>query len=294
MVAPLPICYLNGEYQLLADARISPLDRGFLFADSVYEVLPVFAGRPFRFAEHFDRLERSLREIRIPAPHVHSEWLALLQELTVRNGVQNYYAYVQVTRGVEYGRNHAFPVDVKPTVFAMCSPLPTLTPEIRERGLSAITVEDFRWARCDIKSTMLLGNVLMKQAASEHNASEAIIVSDGQVLEGSSTSVFVITNGTIVTAPNSHRILPGTTRDVVLELVQGHIPTQIRPISVDELVRAEEIWIAAATRDVLPITTLNGKPIGSGHPGKLWQRMIELFAEHRMQLADTPAYSGQP
>lgn len=294
MAAPLPICYLNGEYQLLADARISPLDRGFLFADSVYEVLPVFGGRPYRFAEHFDRLERSLREIQISSPYSHSEWLSLLNELTTRNAVDTYYAYVQVTRGAENGRNHAFPTDAKPTVFAMCSPLPSLTQENRERGLSAITVEDFRWGRCDIKSTMLLANVLMKQAAAEHNASEAIIISDGQVLEGSSTSVFVITNGTIVTPPNSQRILPGTTRDAVLELAEGHIPAQIRSISVDELVRAEEIWIAAATRDVLPITTLDGKPIGSGHPGKLWQRMIELFAKNRMQLADTPAYSGKP
>ena len=293
MAAPFPICYLNGEYQMLADARISPLDRGFLFADSVYEVLPVFAGRPYRFVEHFDRLERSLREIRIPAPHSHHEWLRLINELTARNGAETYYAYVQVTRGAEYGRNHAFPAEIKPTVFAMCSPLPNLTQENREQGLSAITVEDFRWGRCDIKSTMLLGNVLMKQAASEHNANEAIIVSDGQVLEGSSTSVFVITNGTIVTPPNSQRILPGTTRDAVLELAQGHIPTQIRPISIDELVRAEEVWISAATRDVLPITTLDGKPVGDGHPGKQWQRMMDLFAENRMKLADTPAYSGQ-
>jgi D-alanine transaminase len=288
MAAPLPICYLNGEYQALADARISPLDRGFLFADSVYEVLPVFAGRPYRFAEHFDRLARSLREIRIAAPHSHVEWLEILNGLTARNQAKSFYAYVQVTRGMEFGRNHAFPTGSEPTVFAMCSPLPELTPDNREHGLSAITVQDFRWGRCDIKSTMLLANVLMKQAASEASANEAIIVSNGQVLEGSSTSVFVVTHGAIITPPNSQRILPGTTRDAVLELAQGNVPTQVRAISIDELQRAEEIWISAATRDVLPITKLDGKPIGSGKPGPLWQRMSILFAQDRARLADTP------
>jgi D-alanine transaminase len=288
MAAPLPVCYLNGEYQPLAAARISPLDRGFLFADSVYEVLPVFDGRPYRFTEHFDRLDRSLREIRIASPHSHPEWLEILNGLTARNDAKTFYAYVQVTRGMEFGRNHAFPQDTKPTVFAMCSPLPELTRENREAGLSAITVEDFRWGRCDIKSTMLLANVLMKQAASEAGANEAIILSDGQVLEGSSTSVFVVSGGTVVTPPNSQRILPGTTRDAVLDLAQGTIPTQVRAISVDELLRAEELWISAATRDVLPITKLDGKPVGSGRPGPLWQKMNELFAKDRTKLAGTP------
>jgi len=289
MATPLPICYLNGEYQPLTEARISPLDRGFLFADSVYEVLPVFAGRPYRFREHFDRLERSLREIRIALPHTHSEWLAILSGLIARNGHSNFYIYVQVTRGMEFGRNHAFPADCKPTVFALCSPLPELTKDNREIGLSAITVEDFRWGRCDIKSTMLLANVLMKQAAAEAGANEAIIVSRGDVLEGSSTSVFAISKGVIITPPNSHHILPGTTRDAVLELAQGNIATQVRTITVDELLRAEEIWIAAATRDVLPITQLNGQPVGTGKPGPLWQRMTELFAQDRQRLAGTPA-----
>jgi D-alanine transaminase len=289
MAAPLPICYLSGEYQPLAAARISPLDRGFLFADSVYEVLPVFNGRPYRFAEHFDRLARSLREIRISAPLSHAEWLEILNGLIARNSVNTCYIYVQVTRGMEYGRNHAFPASAQATVFAMCSPLPELTRENREQGLSAITVEDFRWARCDIKSTMLLANVLMKQVASEAGANEAIIVSDGQVLEGSSTSVFAITAGTLVTPPNSRHILPGTTRDAVLDLAQGNMPTEIRAISVDELARADEIWISSATRDVLPITKLNGASVGSGLPGALWQRMTELFTQDRKRLADTQA-----
>jgi D-alanine transaminase len=288
MTAPLPICYLNGEYQPLAEARISPLDRGFLFADSVYEVLPVFNGRPYRFGEHFDRLDRSLHEIRIDSPHTHSEWLDILMALIALNDTKTFYAYVQVTRGMELGRNHAFPAHSKPTVFAMCSPLPELSHDNQSQGLSAITVEDFRWGRCDIKSTMLLANVLMKQAATDAGANEAIIVSNGQVLEGSSTSVFVIRNGTVITPPNSQRILPGTTRDAVLDLAHDIIPTQVRAISVDELNRADEIWIAAATRDVLPICKLNGTPVGSGRPGPLWQQMSALFMQDRKRLADTP------
>lgn len=288
MPAPLPICYLNGEYVSLSAARISPLDRGFLFADSVYEVLPVFDARPYRFNEHFDRLARSLGEIRIASPYTHAEWAGMLSELMARNAARNAYIYVQVTRGMEFGRNHAFPAGIKPTVFAMASPLPELTPEIRERGLKAITVEDFRWGRCDIKTTALLANILMKQAAADVEAQEAIIVRDGEVLEGSSSSVFAVIDGVAVTPPNSRKVLPGTTRDAALEIAQGNIATQIRPIRSDELKRASEIWIAAATRDVVPITQLDGAPVGDGKPGPLWQTMCELFAADRQRRANSP------
>jgi len=289
MPAPLPICYLNGEYLPLAEARISPLDRGFLFADSVYEVLPVFGRRPYRFTEHFQRLDRSLREIRVTAPLTHEKWLEILEGLIARNACDTFYIYVQVTRGMEFGRNHAFPQHATATVFALCSPLPELTQEIRADGVSAITVEDFRWRRCDIKSTMLLANVMMKQAAVEASANEAIIVSDGEVLEGSSTSVFIVAGDTLITPPNSNRILPGTTRDAVLELAQGRMPAAVRPIRVSELLGADEVWIAAATRDVLPVTRVDGKSIGSGSPGPKWQRMMEWFSADRQQLANKPA-----
>jgi D-alanine transaminase len=288
MADPLPICYLNGAYLALEDARISPLDRGFLFADSAYEVLPVYGGRPYRFVEHFRRLDRSLSEIRIAAPHSHPEWLAILNQLTERNGRDDYYAYVQVTRGAEFGRNHAFPSAVAPTVFAMCSPFPELTDAMRGAGARAITIEDFRWGRCDIKSTMLLANVLMKQAAAEAGANEAIIVSDGEVLEGASTSVFVVKGNVAVTPPNSLRILPGTTRDAVLELARDRLRTEVRPLKVTELFAADEVWIAAATRDVLPVTFIDGRPIGNGKPGKLWQQMMDWFAADRRRLANIP------
>jgi D-alanine transaminase len=289
MAEPLPICYLNGEYQQLRDARISPLDRAFLFGDSVYEVLPVFGGRMFRFREHFDRLARSLNEIRVTSPHTHAQWLEILENLIRRNGGGDMYVYVQVTRGMEYGRNHAFPVPpVAPGVFAMAAPLPVLTDELRAHGMSAITVEDFRWGRCDIKSTALLANVLMKQRAADAGAQEAIIVRDGDVMEGSS-SIFVVTKGSIATPPNSNRILPGTTRDVALELADGAMQATIRRIGIDELRAADEVWISAATRDVIPVTRIDGRPVGTGKPGPLWQRMNESFNALRERLAGTPA-----
>lgn len=288
---PLPVCYLNGEYLPLAQARISPLDRGFLFADSVYEVLPVFAGRMFLFREHFDRLARSLDAIHLRAPHSHDEWLAILDELVRRNATTDpaaadMYLYVQVTRGMEFGRNHAFPKIAKPTVFAMASQLPVHAPQILASGLAAITVEDFRWGRCDIKATALLPNVLMKQQAVDAGAQEAIIVRDGEVLEGSSTSVFMIKDGVIATPPNSHRLLPGTTRDATLELAASlSLPTHVRSISIEELRTADEVWIAAATRDVLPITRIDGGPVGGGRPGPLWRKMTAAFVELRARLA---------
>jgi D-alanine transaminase len=280
---------LNGEYVALKDARISPLDRGFLFADSVYEVLPVFAKRPFRFREHFDRLARSLAAIRLASPHSHAEWLAILDGLLERNRECECYVYVQVSRGAEYGRNHAFPAHVTPTVFMMASPLPELTTAIQERGIAAVTRPDTRWARCDIKSTALLANVLLKQEASDAGVQEALLVRDGEVLEGSSTSVFAVLDGTLVTPPNDHRKLPGTTRDVVLELASGLVPVAIRPIRVAELESATEVWIAAATRDVLPVTNIDGNSVGSGRPGPLWRKVSERFATLREQLRNTPA-----
>lgn len=290
MATSLPVCYLNGAYLPLSEARVSPLDRAFLFADSVYEVLPVFDGRMFRFREHFDRLARSLREIRIESPHTHEEWLAILDEVVSRNGAVDMYVYVQVTRGMELGRNHAFPTGVQPTIFIMASPLPAMTPEIPEHGLAAITVEDFRWGRCDIKATGLLANVLMKQQAADAGAQEAIIVRDGEVMEGSSTSIFVVTAGILATPPNSTRILPGTTRDTALELAAAaSMPLEVRRISVAELHRADEVWLSAATRDVLPITSIDGRAVGSGKPGAQWRKMQAAFERLKTCLQGTPA-----
>lgn len=281
MADPLPICYLNGDYLPLLEARVSPLDRAFLFADSVYEVLPAFAGRMFRFEAHFDRLARSLREIQMDPPVTHSEWHEILTRLIELNGAGDMYIYAQVTRGMEFGRNHAFPAVVKPTIFVMASPLPQFTAEQRANGLSVITVQDFRWGRCDIKSTALLANVLMKQRAVEGGANEALIVRDGLVLEGASTSVLAVIEGALVTPPDSHSILPGTTRDAAIEAAEHLLPVVRRPIPLSELLRADEVWISAATRDVVPVCRIDGQTIGSGTPGPMWAKMAQAFVDLR-------------
>lgn len=289
MAEPLPICHLDGEWMSLREARISPLDRGFLFGDGVYEVVPVFLGRPFRFAEHFDRLTRSATALRIPDPHSRGEWRELVSELMARNGGGDLYVYVQLTRGAEYGRNHAPPANLKPTVFAFAAPLPTLSDRQRSEGLACITTEDLRWARCDIKSVALLGNVMARHDAALAGADEAILLKAGQLREASASTVHVIRDGVILTPPNSNEILPGTTRTVVEELADRlGLPCRTRAISETELRGADEIWLSAATRNVSPVSRLDGKPVGSGRPGQIWQRVAQGFDELQRELAGTP------
>jgi len=289
MATPFPTCYLNGAYLPLADARISPLDRGFLFADGVYEVVPVNRGRPFRLREHLKRLDDSLRSIRVKNPHSDAEWLAIIGRLAAEAGSQEALVYLQVTRGTEFGRNHLFPQGVTPTVFAFASPFPQPSPATLERGLSAVTLEDIRWDRCDIKSVALLGNVLLRQEAADAGADEALLVRDGLLLEGSSSSVFLCIGGKLVTPPNSHRILPGTSRDAVLELAEGWLPYEICSLEAREINSCEEVWIASAGRGVLPVTRVDGEPIGEGRPGPLWSEMYARLHRHLDDIATTPA-----
>jgi len=289
MATPFPTCYLNGAYLPLADARISPLDRGFLFADGVYEVVPVNRGRPFRLREHLKRLDDSLRSIRVKNPHSDAEWLAIIGRLAAEAGSQEALVYLQVTRGTEFGRNHLFPQGVTPTVFAFASPFPQPSPATLERGLSAVTLEDIRWDRCDIKSVALLGNVLLRQEAADAGADEALLVRDGLLLEGSSSSVFLCIGGKLVTPPNSHRILPGTSRDAVLELAEGWLPYEICSLEAREINSCEEVWIASAGRGVLPVTRVDGEPIGEGRPGPLWSEMYARLQRHLDDIATTPA-----
>ncbi len=286
---PLPICYLNGEYLPLAQARVSPLDRAFLFADAVYEVLPVYAGRPFRLREHFDRLARSLNSIRMQPPLTHAAWADVCGELAARNGGGDLYLYVQVTRGAEFGRNHAWPENLQPTIFAYATALEPLAAEILERGVAAVTAQDIRWARRDIKSTALLANVLLKKLALDRGAYETLLLDRGYLTEGSSTTVHVVADGVIRTPPNSHRILPGTTRDVVTDLAARHgMPNAATQVTEAQLRAADEIWLAFSTRGVLPVTRLDGAPVGSGLPGPMFRRMHAAFEAYVRELADKP------
>jgi D-alanine transaminase len=287
---PLPICYLNGDFLPLADARVSPLDRAFLFGDAVYEVLPVYDSRPFRLREHLDRLNRSLAGIRMSAPLSHSDWARLCQELLSRNSARDAYLYLQVTRGAEMGRNHAWPENLKPTLFGYATALEPLSPAILEQGVSAITAADTRWARRDIKSTALLANILLKKLSADGGAFETILLENGELTEGSSTTVHVVKSGVVRTPPNGHHILPGTTRDVVTELAARlNVSVDSGRVSEAALRAADEIWLAFATRGVLPVTRLDGAPVGDGKPGPLFKRMSAAFAGYTRELAGTPA-----
>jgi D-alanine transaminase len=290
MAGPLPICYLNGAHLPLAEARVSPLDRAFLFGDAVYEVIPIYGSRPFRLSEHLDRLNRSLAGIRMPAPLSHGGWAQLSQELIARNTAREAYLYLQVTRGMEFGRNHAWPEDLKPTVFAYITSMEPLPPALLEQGVSALTAVDTRWARRDIKSTSLLANILLKKLSADAGAFETILLENGELTEGSSTTVHVVKDGVIHTPPNGRHILPGTTRDVVTELAARlGLECESGRISEAELRAADEIWLAFSTRGVLPVTTLDGAVMGGGRPGPQFRRMNAAFAGYIRELAGTPA-----
>ena len=290
MAAPFPIAWLNGEFLPLEEARISPLDRGFLFADGAYEVVPVHRGRPFRLRAHLARLDRSLDEIRIARPLDHGQWSEIVGELAARAGAAEQLVYIQVTRGTEFGRNHLFPpTGTPPTLFAFTGPYPPPSAATLAQGLSAVTLQDIRRDRCDIKSVALLGNVLLRQQAQDQGAAEALLVRDGQLLEGSSSTVFIVTRGLLATPPDGHHILPGTSRDAIVELARDWRPCESRPIAASELATCDEVWIASAGRGVLPVTRIDGRPVGDGKPGRAWQAMYARLQKHLDDIASTPA-----
>ena len=287
---PLDICYLNGAYLPLREARVSPLDRAFLFGDAVYEVIPIYAGRPFRLSQHLLRLDRSLAAIRMAPPMSHAAWLDVIGELVLRNGGGDLYLYLQVSRGTAHDRSHAWPEGLQPTIFAYVSTLEPVAAEVLERGVTAITALDTRWARRDIKSTALLANVLLKRLGSDAGAFETILLQDGFLTEGSSTTVHVVSQGTILTPPNGQTILPGTTRDVVLELADElGLDSRDAPVSAAQLRGAGEIWLALSTRGVLPVTRLDGAPVGDGLPGPLFRRLHAAFVARIESLAGQAA-----
>jgi D-alanine transaminase len=290
MAEPFATCWLDGDYLPLAEARVSPLDRGFLFADGVYEVVPVHRGRPFRLRPHLERLERSLSELRMRSPLTRAGWVDVVERLVAAAAAPEQLVYLQVTRGAEYGRNHLFPPpEVAPTGFAFVSPYPMPSPATLEQGLAAVLLEDTRWARCDVKSVSLLANVLLRQEAQDRGGAEAVLHRDGRVTEGSSSTVFIVRDGRLVTPPNCPDILPGTTRDAVLELADGWLPAEVRDFTVNELCSAAEVWIASAGRGVLPVTRLDGQAIGRGTPGPTWRTLYARLQQHLDDIAGTPA-----
>jgi D-alanine transaminase len=277
MALPLPTAWFNGSFMPLADVRVSPLDRGFLFADAAYEVIPVYAGQPFLLGQHLDRLDRSLGELRIPNPCDRDAWTGIVAGLIARNGARDAAVYLQVTRGADAGRDHFFPGShVHPTVFGMVTPV--VTTAAGAAGIAAITVADQRWGRCDIKSTALLANVLARQAAQEAGAGEALLLRDGELTEGSASSVIIVERGVLVRRPAGPEILPGTTTDAVFAVAR-RLGRDCRDERIPEarLRQADEVWIAAATRGVAPVVRLDGRPVGAGTPGPVWREVAAAF-----------------
>jgi D-alanine transaminase len=280
------IVYLNGEFMPLEAARIPVLDRGFIFGDGVYEVVPVYSRRPFRMAEHLRRLQHSLDGIRLANPLTDAQWTALMTDIIAKNesAGEDQSVYLQVTRGVAK-RDHAFPKDVKQTVFMMSSPLTTPSQEQIDHGAAAITAADFRWLKCDVKSVSLLGNCLLRQMAVDAGATETILFRDGKLTEASASNVFVVKNGVLLAPPKNHLVLPGITYDVVLEIARAReFEVEVRDISEAETRSADEIWVTSSTKEVLAITTLDGKPVGDGKPGMLFRRMHALYQDFKRDV----------
>ena len=278
------IVYLNGEFMPLAEARVPVLDRGFIFGDGVYEVVPVYSRNPFRLGEHLQRLQRSLDGIRLANPLRDEEWTKLILEIVARNSGEDQAVYFQVTRGVA-PRAHEFPSAVKPTVFLMSNVMKTPPREQVDNGVPCITSNDFRWLKCDIKSVSLLGNCLAKQLAVDAGAVEAVMFRDGYLTEASASNVFVVRNGVLLAPPKNHLILPGITYDVVLELAHANrIPVETREIPEQEVKTAQEIWVTSSTKEVLAVTSLDGRPVGDGKPGPVFRRMHALYQEFKQTV----------
>jgi D-alanine transaminase len=289
MATPLPLCYLNGEYLPLAQARVSPLDRAFLFGDAVYEVMPVYGRRPFRFAAHCERLGRSLRELGMDDPHSREEWHGIIATLIDRNATDDTYVYWQVTRGAEFGRNHAPLPKLPRTVFAFCSPLALPEPAALARGVSCVTAADNRWGRCDIKSTALLANILLREQAAQAGASETILLRDGLLTEGSASAVHVVRDGELITPAVSPQVLPSLTRGAVEKMAQrAGITVRAAPVSEAELRAAAELMLSAATREVIAVTRLDGVAVGTGQPGPVWRAIHTHLQQYKQELAARP------
>ncbi|MCQ8180286.1 D-amino acid aminotransferase [Methylomonas sp. SURF-1] len=275
--------YLNGEYLPLAEAKVSVLDRGFLFGDGVYEVIPAYKGRLFRLEDHINRLNNSLAGIRLPLNCSVAEWEAIFRPLLATDG-RDQYIYLQVTRGWAPKRDHAFPEHTTPTVFAMAADIQPFAG--RSEGIKAITLDDTRWQLCDIKAITLLANILLRQEAVDRGCAEAILVKNGYVIEGAASNVFAAIDGELITPPKGHEILPGITRDVILELAEAHqIPYREDIIALEALQQASEVWVVSSTREIVPVVNLDGAAIGDGKPGPLWKRMDELLQAYKNSLS---------
>ncbi|MFA7240637.1 MAG: D-amino acid aminotransferase [Sulfuricellaceae bacterium] len=276
--------YLNGLYLPLEEACIPVLDRGFIFGDGVYELIPVYSRRPFRLGDHLARLQYSLDGIRLANPHSEAEWEQRIFDLIARNSDEDMSLYLHITRGVA-PRDHAFPQGVAPTVFMMLTPLNPPPLESVERGIAVVSATDNRWLRCDIKAISLLPNVLLRQLAVDAEAVETVLLREGFLSEGTASTIFVVRNDKLLAPPKGHLMLPGITYDIVLELANANgIACEIREISEFEVRSAQELWMASSSKEVLAITTLDGQPVRNGKPGAVFRKMYQLYQEYKTNV----------
>lgn len=281
----MAIVYLNGEFLPADKAQVSVFDRGYLLGDGVYEVIPVYAGNAFLLDRHLQRLQNSLDGVRMTNPFSNETWTNIINKLIAHNNGGDQSLYLQVTRGVA-PRDHLFPTDTAPSVYMMSNPLQPVAESWKIEGIKAITTADIRWMRCDIKAITLLANSMMKQLAHDAGAQEALLIRDGFLTEGSASNAYAVIDGVIFTAPKDEKVLPGITRDLVIELAaKADMPLHERAISVSALRGADEIWISSSTKEVVPVTLLDGEIVGTGKPGAIWQQMDTLFQQYKQEVA---------
>ncbi len=283
------ITYLNGLWIPIEEAQISTQDRGFLFGDGVYEVIPVYQKNLFAFQDHLERLKNSLKATSISNPFSNDEWLNLLNELINKHPWQDQYIYLQVTRGVQMQRDHLPAECLTPTIYAYTNPLKPLAENIIQAGIKVITLEDIRWLKCDIKAITLLPNVMMKLAAQQRSADDAILINrEGWVSEGTASNLFIVKNNKLFTPPNSHKILPGITRLVVEKIAQAHNISVIETeLNLSDLENADEIWLTSSTKEIVPVTQLNDQAVGKGIPDSMWKMIRKHYQEYKLKLVHT-------
>jgi len=275
--------YLNGDFITADQAKVSVFDRGFLLGDGVYEVIPVYAGRCFRLDGHLKRLQNSLDAVRMTNPLSEQQWQLMIEQLIARNGGGDQSVYLQVTRGVA-PRDHVVPENVSPTAFAMSNPLQPVPAKYKTKGISAITVPDIRWQNCHIKAITLLPNSLLKQQAQDAGAQEALLIRDGYLTEGSASNAYTVIDGVIYTAPKDEKVLPGITRDLVIDLARkGKLKLVEEAVTEQQLCSADEIWVSSSTKEVLPVTLLDNKAVGTGAPGAVWQQIDTLYQAYKLE-----------
>ena len=276
--------FLNGEFMPVDEARVPVLDRGFIFGDGIYELVPVYSRAPFRLEGHLARMERSLSEVKIANPYSRAEWTKIIEQMIDRQSFDDQGVYWQITRGVAK-RDHAFPKNVRPTVFMMSNPLVNPSKEVVENGAKAVSAQDFRWQRCDLKTISLIGNCMLRQLSAEEGAVETILFRDGKLTEASASNAYIVKNGVIATPPKDNLILPGITLDVVFDIVErGNLPMEVREIAEAEVFGADEVWVTSSSKEIVAIVDLDGKTIGSGKPGPVFRKAWQLYQDFKSEV----------